>query len=435
MNFISIFRNHYEKFILACLLIIFAVLLYWQLLVIQEAQNKRVDQIVNQKDPDPDYELAWYLGFGSNSNMEGKQKSSLIPQMEKKDNRRYLQSYVFDKNSLVWEGCKDKTGIIDMMTPEPLSVCPKCKNFIPASCFPPKDSKETKYCPFHKCNFAFKARQTDQDVPVIQVPVADDADNNGLPDKWEQKYNILGSKDQDPDKDGFTNLEEYHGKTDPTDPKSHPLYVTKLRLAGVPKKERLESLLEEKIRNDFGGKISLKGISAGSADKNKWEAEFCFQHGRNRRILSYKVGEEIFYKKKTATAKLIPSIGFKVLEIVPGENRKAKKDGNPDMVVIGREDGLRLECYPNKTITTPYEQIEFVSQIDGKKIMTQTGRKISLGNETCGIEEYTVSETEGAGNQVKVILTGADGKKHSVKLSSDDETPDASPVKEEAGAK
>jgi len=36
--------------------------------------------------------------------------------------------------------------------------------------------------------------------------------------------------DQDPDKDGFTNLDEYLGKTDPQDPAVHPAYLTKLRL-------------------------------------------------------------------------------------------------------------------------------------------------------------------------------------------------------------
>jgi len=35
---------------------------------------------------------------------------------------------------------------------------------------------------------------------------------------------------QDPDKDGFTVLDEYLGQTDPQDPASHPPYLTKLRL-------------------------------------------------------------------------------------------------------------------------------------------------------------------------------------------------------------
>ena len=51
---------------------------------------------------------------------------------------------------------------------------------------------------------------------------------------WLQKYNLdygdVNVKNQDPDKDGFSNLEEFTHGTDPTNPNSHPSYHTKLRL-------------------------------------------------------------------------------------------------------------------------------------------------------------------------------------------------------------
>ncbi|MEI6491650.1 MAG: Amuc_1099 family pilus-like system protein [Verrucomicrobiota bacterium] len=51
---------------------------------------------------------------------------------------------------------------------------------------------------------------------------------------WLQKYNLdYGNpniKDEDPDKDGFTNLEEFLAGTDPTNANSVPPYYTKLRL-------------------------------------------------------------------------------------------------------------------------------------------------------------------------------------------------------------
>ena len=51
---------------------------------------------------------------------------------------------------------------------------------------------------------------------------------------WLVKYNLdYGNpniKNEDPDKDGFTNLEEFLAGMDPTDPNSHPAYYTKLRL-------------------------------------------------------------------------------------------------------------------------------------------------------------------------------------------------------------
>ena len=63
-----------------------------------------------------------------------------------------------------------------------------------------------------------------------------------VPNKWiiEHKLDILDNNvlNEDPDGDGFTNLDEWKGlkgdgsdSTDPNDPKSHPPYYTKLKLA------------------------------------------------------------------------------------------------------------------------------------------------------------------------------------------------------------
>ena len=57
-----------------------------------------------------------------------------------------------------------------------------------------------------------------------------------IPNRWfldnglEDRILDVDVADQDPDKDGFTNLDEYLGKTNPLDPASHPAYLTKLRL-------------------------------------------------------------------------------------------------------------------------------------------------------------------------------------------------------------
>jgi hypothetical protein len=59
------------------------------------------------------------------------------------------------------------------------------------------------------------------------VTIAEDSDNDGLPDWWEEKYfgeskiNEVGPS-SDPDEDGFTNLEEYLAGTNPTRKGSHP---------------------------------------------------------------------------------------------------------------------------------------------------------------------------------------------------------------------
>src|SRR5947207_8673273 len=55
-----------------------------------------------------------------------------------------------------------------------------------------------------------------------------------VPNEWFEKYNLpiqdADALDQDPDGDGFTNLDEWQGGTDPTNKDSHPDYLTKLHL-------------------------------------------------------------------------------------------------------------------------------------------------------------------------------------------------------------
>src|ERR1041385_5550367 len=55
-----------------------------------------------------------------------------------------------------------------------------------------------------------------------------------VPNDWFEKYRLPIEQadvlDQDPDRDGFTNLDEWQGGTDPTNKDSHPDYITKLHL-------------------------------------------------------------------------------------------------------------------------------------------------------------------------------------------------------------
>ena len=70
--------------------------------------------------------------------------------------------------------------------------------------------------------------------------------NPPVPNDWLEKYRLdplnAAVLSEDPDKDGFTTRLEYYGQdtkdggddsTDPVDPKSHPAYHTRLRLASV----------------------------------------------------------------------------------------------------------------------------------------------------------------------------------------------------------
>src|SRR6266536_2448866 len=58
-----------------------------------------------------------------------------------------------------------------------------------------------------------------------------------VPNDWFEKYNLpiqdADVLDQDPDTDGFSNLDEWQGGTDPTNKDSHPDYLTKLHLVSA----------------------------------------------------------------------------------------------------------------------------------------------------------------------------------------------------------
>lgn len=55
-----------------------------------------------------------------------------------------------------------------------------------------------------------------------------------VPNEWLEQFGLpiadADLLDQDPDGDGFNNLDEWSGHTNPTDPNSHPEYYTKLKL-------------------------------------------------------------------------------------------------------------------------------------------------------------------------------------------------------------
>jgi parallel beta-helix repeat protein len=62
-------------------------------------------------------------------------------------------------------------------------------------------------------------------APAIPPEKDWDKDKDGMNDTWEVNFGLnplINDSAEDPDKDGYTNLEEYLANTDPTDPKDHP---------------------------------------------------------------------------------------------------------------------------------------------------------------------------------------------------------------------
>jgi len=76
-----------------------------------------------------------------------------------------------------------------------------------------------------------------------------------VPNDWFEKYGLpiedADVLDQDPDKDGFTNLDEWQGGTDPTKKDSHPDYTTKLHLVSATE-EPFRYIFSSRIKDKFG---------------------------------------------------------------------------------------------------------------------------------------------------------------------------------------
>lgn len=72
------------------------------------------------------------------------------------------------------------------------------------------------------------------DTDVKSVSAVSDADDDGLPDWWEQKYfgNLAQGPNGDYDSDGYSNLEEYEDGTNPTVKNAGPGVLSKIPIWG-----------------------------------------------------------------------------------------------------------------------------------------------------------------------------------------------------------
>ena len=83
-----------------------------------------------------------------------------------------------------------------------------------------------------------------------------------VPNDWIEQYGLpIADADvleQDPDNDGFNNFDEWQGKTSPVDPKSHPDYLTKLKLKSFSQ-EPFRLVFASRMEGNFGiNTIDLK---------------------------------------------------------------------------------------------------------------------------------------------------------------------------------
>lgn len=173
-------------------------------------------------------------------------------------------------------------------------------------------------------------------------PVVLDADGDGMPDEWERKFGLnpgdAADAEADLDKDGFTNLEEYQAKTDPSNAKDHPDYLDSVRVRPQLKPTYLPFV-----------------FIAANKVRDNWKCDFFDakqkdDYGRLGRTFRAIVGEEIGVTEKKPT-------GF----VLKGYEKKEAKES--------RKGGM--------SVTVDASEATIERKSDGKKLVVRIAKKKS----------------------------------------------------------
>ena len=167
-----------------------------------------------------------------------------------------------------------------------------------------------------------------------EVKVVLDGDKDGLPDEYEKKYGLdpknPADVNEDKDGDGFTNMEEFAAKTDPSDPDSHPDYLDFLGIVPPLKHTLLSFVFDRTTKTPSGMKFFFR-------DPKKRNV-----YGQRGTTYPVLVGQQI-----GDTGFRVKSFEEKKIKVkIPGSNVTKDKDVS-EVTVVRMSDGkpivLRIE--------------------------------------------------------------------------------------------
>ena len=260
--------------------------------------------------------------------------------------------------------------------------CKKCKKAIPG---------DIKACP--ACPFCGEKQEEEKKVVL-------DADADGMPDEWEKRYGLNvgdpADANTDLDGDGFTNLEEYVAKTDPTDRNDHPDYLDSLKIV-LPLQETYLPFIF----------LSANKIPAG------WRCEFLDpkqkdDYGRMGRTLRATIGEEIgksgyvlkAYDQKEEKRAIKGGKGMEKRVDVSVATVERKSDGKVVKVVIAANKKAKPMAVDVQA-TLAYERGTV------RNLEVVTGSEIDLNG-----TKYRISDVKAFGKGAKVTVENSlTGKK------------------------
>ena len=197
---------------------------------------------------------------------------------------------------------------------------------------------------------------------------------------WFLKHNLADRildadvLEQDPDKDGFSNLDEFLGKTDPQDPASHPGYLTKLRLKKfirIPFRLKFEAY-------DDDGNFQINTVDV------RQPSQFV-KMGETIAGTKYKV---VKFESKT----------------VPNPNTGVNKDIS-ELTVENTENGVRVPLVVGTEVNSPDQYARFAFLWDHTEFTVKKEQKFFLKPEP-GVEYKLIDIRE---NEAQIMNVKTEG--------------------------
>ncbi len=249
MNF---FLKHYEKMLLAVLLVAFVILSLSLVNTIEAAKSERELEI---KNPVQDYESLSFNDvsrFGRQGGRAGDGSVQDDPFCDVFSLKVAWKPYGL-RNPAMAAIVGNQPS--DLTVPVVAAQCPFCKRIIPLYSFTSKGhSGECPVC-HHQLDAPSKTYNDDFDITVR----SSDTDGDGLPDSFAFKHNLpAGSARLDKDNDGFSNLYEYMKGTDIDDDASHPALTDLIYISSRP---RFDAVLKEIKTGRDGQKLAAFEIA------------------------------------------------------------------------------------------------------------------------------------------------------------------------------
>ena len=220
-----------------------------------------------------------------------------------------------------------------------------------------------------------------------------DTDKDGIPDSIEKKYNMDPNNPQDIyediDKDTFSNIREYrYNKNGIADKSIHPPLLDRLLLIKVSN-TRIPFILKKIIKH---GK-----------DKKNWDIQInakLSKQGWTTKFL--KIGDSIEINDMEYTISDIHDTVENVLDPYLG----ALVERDTSSIILHNSMNEKITAEKNQQIYEPNRKITLKDLYTGNNVLARIGNTITLGNKDSGIEKYKIISISNNNNSVEFEKNG-----------------------------